>query len=141
MDLNIDCTSSLDNKIPGSFPLHDTDLTENFGEPIPPVPDVGSNVVINEHNKTIPIFGSPPKIWSGKRVLCSFSANGYVSLGDDANLLALILTNILSTPLRLVNLHLQQACRTTTTAMLRRIKVNLKIVQKMVTINLLFWPN
>ncbi|BHF72989.1 Histone-lysine N-methyltransferase 2E [Sparganum proliferum] len=64
------------SEIPASIPLYDTDLTETFGEPIPPVPDVGSNVVINEHNKNVPIFGSPPKIWSGKRVLCSFSANG-----------------------------------------------------------------
>ncbi|VDN08974.1 unnamed protein product [Dibothriocephalus latus] len=99
MDLNISCTSSLDQRVPDSFPPYDTDSPEGtFGEPVPFVPDVGSNVVINEHNKNIPIFGSPPKIWSGKRVLCSFSANGSdsdeypfhaVTFGESASLTGL----------------------------------------------------
>ncbi|KAH9284212.1 Histone-lysine N-methyltransferase 2E [Echinococcus granulosus] len=38
------------------------------------VPEIGSTVVISE-NQTESVCDSPSKIWTGKRVLCSFSAN------------------------------------------------------------------
>ncbi len=44
----------------------------------PPVPEIGSTVVISQNNQVECTTDSPSKIWSGKRVLCSFSSNKYV---------------------------------------------------------------
>ncbi|VDK34900.1 unnamed protein product [Taenia asiatica] len=44
------------------------------------VPEIGSTVVISE-NQSESVCDSPSKIWTGKRVLCSFSANN-VDLDD-----------------------------------------------------------
>lgn len=43
----------------------------------PPVPDIGSTVVIS-NCQVEPSSESPSKAWTGKRVLCSFSSNRFV---------------------------------------------------------------
>ncbi|VDM26757.1 unnamed protein product, partial [Hydatigera taeniaeformis] len=58
----------------GEFPLTILHLNDDI------VPEIGSTVVISE-NQSESVCDSPSKIWTGKRVLCSFSANN-VDLDD-----------------------------------------------------------